>query len=241
MSKYLWLLVFLVFWPGAAWAMHLADGVLSPSWAGLWFVLVLPFWLRGLSVLRRHHNIPYFRPLVGILGAALFVISCLPVPVPLTGTCAHPCGAGLAAIFLGPSLTVVISSISLLFQALFLAHGGLSTLGANTFSFGVAGAFVGYGVYRLGLRLGLPLVVAAFLAGLLSDWFAYSTAAVQIALAVKGDSTFWHMFSVIILYFVPTQVPLGILEGIITAGACLFVQKRRPELLNIFARRKVER
>ncbi len=36
-----------------------------------------------------------------------------------------------------------------------LAHGGLTTLGANTFSMAIAGPFVSYGVYKLSLKLKL--------------------------------------------------------------------------------------
>jgi cobalt/nickel transport system permease protein len=41
------------------------------------------------------------------------------------------------------------------------------------------------------------------------------------------------MFGTILLAFVPTQLPLGILEGFITAGAVAFVRSRRPEFLGL--------
>ena len=63
-------------------------------------------------------------PLVAMLGAAVFAISCMPVPVPTAGTCSHPCGTGLAAIFVGPSRAVLLTVVALILQALFLAHGG---------------------------------------------------------------------------------------------------------------------
>lgn len=43
---------------------------------------------------------------------------------------------------------VVMGSIVLLFQALLLAHGGLTTLGANAMSMAVVGPLVAYGIYR---------------------------------------------------------------------------------------------
>ena len=43
----------------------------------------------------------------------------------------------------------------------------------------------------------------------------------------------WAMFAVIALAFMPTQVPLGITEGVVTALAYRFVLVRRPELLRI--------
>jgi cobalt/nickel transport system permease protein len=156
--------------------------------------------------------------------------------VPTAGTCSHPCGTGMAAILIGPSLTVVVASIALVLQALFLAHGGLTTLGANIFSMGVMGAFTGYGVFVLAKRLGAPWVVAAFMAGLLSDWVVYAGTSFSLATALHGDGSVASMFLTILLAFVPTQVPLGILEGFITAGAYRLVHNRRPEFLGMLAK-----
>lgn len=51
-------------------------------------------------------------------------------------------GTGLGAILFGPASVSVLGVIVLLFQALLLAHGGLTTLGANTFSMAIAGPVV---------------------------------------------------------------------------------------------------
>jgi ABC-type Co2+ transport system permease subunit len=41
------------------------------------------------------------------------------------------------------------------------------------------------------------------------------------------------MFATVVAMFAPTQVPLGIAEGIVTAIAYRFVLERRPEVLAI--------
>lgn len=218
-------------------AMHIAEGILPLPWAAFWFVLSLPFLCLGLRNLRvRSQQTPHLKPLVGLVGAAVFVISCMPIPVPTAGTCSHPCGTGMAAILIGPSLTVVVASIALILQALFLAHGGLTTLGADIFSMGVAGAFVGYGTFLAAKRLGLPPLVAAFLAGLLSDWATYTVTSLALGAALHGDGSFGIMFLAILLAFIPTQIPLGILEGFLTAGAYRLVYTRRPEFLGMLAK-----
>lgn len=220
--------------PKPAMAMHIAEGILPAPWAALWFILSLPFLAWGLRDLRlRSEKLPYTKPLVGLVGAAVFIISCMPVPVPTAGTCSHPCGTGLAAILIGPWLTIVVTSVALVLQALFLAHGGLSTLGADIFSMGVAGAFVGYGVFRLVQRLRFGWVVAAFLAGLLSDWATYTVTSVELASALRGDASFINMFTTILVAFVPTQLPLGLLEGFLSVGAYRFIRARRPELIGL--------
>ncbi|MEW6356541.1 MAG: energy-coupling factor ABC transporter permease [Planctomycetota bacterium] len=213
-------------------AMHISEGILPAPWAALWFVLSVPFLIWGLRDLRvRSEQSPYFKPLVGLVGAAVFIISCMPIPVPTAGTCSHPCGTGLAAILIGPPLTVVVTSVALVLQALFLAHGGLTTLGADIMSMGVAGAFVGYGVFLLARRVGAPLLAAAFLAGVFSDWATYSVTSFELASALHGDASLWKMFLTILVAFMPTQIPLGIFEGFLSAGAIQFSRTRRPELL----------
>ena len=125
--------------------MHISEGILPAGWCILWFALALPFVGWGVvQITRKKKADPSYIPLIGIFGAAVFVFSCFPIPVPVAGSTAHPAGTGMSAIFLGPFASVVVAFISLLLQALFLAHGGLTTLGANTFSMGILGSFGGY-------------------------------------------------------------------------------------------------
>jgi cobalt/nickel transport system permease protein len=224
----------LSFLPATAWAMHISEGILPAGWAIGWFIVALPFVVWGVREIRRQtRENTYYKSLAGLMGAAVFVISCLPVPVPGTGSCAHPTGVGLAAIFVGPAPTVVISAIALGLQALFMSHGGLSTLGANILSMGIGGAFAGYSVFRLCRGLGLPAWGAAFAAGLLSDWATYTLTSLGLASALADPANFLRMFVTILLAFVPTQVPLGILEGFISAGAYSFILSRRPDLIPV--------
>lgn len=226
--------------PSSAYAMHISEGILPPAWAGLWFAAALPFVAWGLFAIReRSRRAPEFKALVGLMGAAVFVISCMPIPVPLAGTCSHPCGTGIAAIFIGPAPTVVIASVALMLQALFLAHGGLSTLGANICSMGIAGAFTGYAVFRAARGLRLHPVAAAFLAGMLSDWATYGVTAFELAGALHGGEPLLKMLGAIAAAFVPTQLPLGILEGFLCAGAYKFISGRRPDLLALFIKKGV--
>ncbi len=226
------IVVFIFALPAPASAMHISEGILPVSWAVFWYVMSAPFILFGLRTLaRRSAKDPFTKPYVGLVGAAVFVISCMPIPVPIAGTCSHPCGTGLAAILLGPSITVVVTSVALTLQALFLAHGGISTLGANTFAMGVIGGFTGYGVFLAVRKLGLPVTVAAFAAGLLSDWATYAGTSFVLATSLHFEASFSTMFLTILLAFTPTQVPLGIIEGIISAVAYNFIHSRRPEFL----------
>jgi len=228
--------------PSPASAMHISEGILPFSWALFWFLASAPFLALGLRTLARRSEADLAsKPLVGMVAAVVFVISCMPIPVPLAGTCSHPCGTGLAAVLLGPTLGVVAAAVALLIQALFLSHGGLSTWGANLFSMGVMGSFAGYAAFR-GLRLaGIGVVAAAFCAGLVADWATYAGTAMIMAAGIRGASPFWPLAAKIALAFVPTQLPLGIVEGAITAGMVSLLRKKRPDLLARTAMSGIER
>jgi cobalt/nickel transport system permease protein len=222
----------IAFWTTPAQAMHITEGILPPAWAALWFLVAVPFVAWGLAeVNRRRREDPQSIVMVALVGSAVFVISCMPVPIPWIGSCSHPCGTGLGALLIGPGPTIVVASIALVLQALFLSHGGLTTLGANIVSMGVVGALGAYFVFH-GLRaLRVPLFVAALVAGLTSDWATYATTALELSSALHGNGPLGAMFLYVAAAFVPTQLPLGIAEGVMTAIAYRFVLTRRPELL----------
>lgn len=200
-----------------AYAMHIAEGFLPFNWAALWFIVVLPFWFWGLRSIRRTvKSNPSLKMLLGLAGAYTFVLSALKIPS-VSGSCSHPTGVGLGAILFGPAAMSILGGIVLLFQALLLAHGGLSTLGANTFSMAVVGPFVAYGLYRLVRRLGGSMAIAVFLAATLGDLMTYVTTSLQLALAFPAPAggvaasllKFMGIFAV-------TQLPLAISEGFLT-------------------------
>ncbi|MGC4431439.1 energy-coupling factor ABC transporter permease, partial [Streptococcus suis] len=109
---------------------------------------------------------------LALSGAFVFILSALKIPS-VTGSTSHPTGVGFGTAMFGPSVMVVLGTICLLFQALFLAHGGLTTLGANGFSMAVVGPFVGYFVYKLALSMKVNQRVAIFLCAFVADLATY--------------------------------------------------------------------
>ena len=213
-------------------AMHISEGILPFSWAFLWFCVVAPFVALGLRRLKQASSGDLsLKPLAGFMAAVVFIISCVPVPVPFVGVCAHPCGTAISAIVLGPAISVVVAAVALLIQALFLGHGGLTTLGANILSMGVVGSFAGFFVFRLLRAFGARLSVAGFVAGIMADWCTYATTALVMALGLKGSTPFAPLFLKVAAAFVPTQLPLGILEGAITAGMLVLLARKRPDII----------
>ena len=213
-------------------AMHISEGILPFHWAAFWSILSVPFVAYGLYRLGRLSAVDLsFKPLVGLMAAVVFIISCMPIPVPTAGSCSHPCGTAISGILVGPAISIVVAAVALLIQALFLAHGGLSTWGANLISMGVMGSFAGFLTFKALRSMKINMAVSGFMAGLLADWATYFTTSIELASGIKGDSPFMPLLWKILIAFIPTQLPLGILEGAMTAGMIVLLYKKRPDLL----------
>lgn len=212
--------------------MHIPEGLIPAQQAVAWYAPAAAFVGAGLIGLRHRLAIqPSVRPLIGLMAAFVFVISLMPLPVPGLGTVSHPCGTPMAAILLGPLTATVLGSVALLLQALFFAHGGLTTWGANIISMAVGGSFAAYGVFRISRRAGLGLGISAGVAGVIGDLVTYGITSFQIALALHGDEPVLNIWGVAFASFVPTQVPLAIAEGLFTAGVVVFIANQRAEIL----------
>ena len=110
----------------------------------------------------------------------------------------------------------ILGSIVLLFQALLLAHGGLTTLGANTVSMAIVGPLVAWAIWKgLSGRLSEKWVI--FLAASLADLLTYVMTSTQLALAYPDPmGGFMASFLKFGGIFAITQIPLAISEGILT-------------------------
>ncbi len=127
-------------------AMHIPDGYLSPVTCAVMFLLVLPFWARGVRRLRQAANARSV-PLIALLAAFTFVVMMFNVSLP-GGTTGHAVGGVLAAILLGPDVAVIAVTIALVIQALIFGDGGILALGANCFNMAVVLPYTGYGLYQ---------------------------------------------------------------------------------------------
>lgn len=219
--------------------MHIMEGFLPAAHAVGWTVASAPFVVYGARrIVKLVREKPELKMLMAASGAYVFVLSALKIPS-VTGSCSHPTGTGLAASLFGPTVTTVLGTIVLLFQALLLAHGGLTTLGANIFSMAIVGPFVAYGLFRGLQGLGVGGAVAIFFAATFGDLSTYIVTSLQLALAfpdpVSGIAGASAKFLAI---FAPTQLPLAISEGFLTAIVFNLLQsysRGELSLLNIRA------
>lgn len=213
-------------------AMHIAEGFLPPTWAAVYFVIAAPFVMIGLKQIRtKTSSNKDIKMLLGLVAAYAFILSAMKIPS-VTGSCSHPTGTGLSAMIFGPFISSVVGVIVLLFQAILLAHGGLTTLGANTVSMGIAGPIVSYLIYIALKKRNKK--AAVFLAACIGDLTTYFVTSVQLALAFPGagfGAAFIKFFSI----FSITQIPLAVVEGILTVIIFEFIESHSSKELEILS------
>jgi cobalt/nickel transport system permease protein len=212
--------------------MHIAEGFLPPAHAIGWTVAAAPFVVHGgRAVVREVRDNPESTLLLGAAGAFTFVLSAIKLPS-VTGSSSHPTGTGAGAILFRPPVMALLGTVVLLFQALLLAHGGITTLGANAFSMAIVGPWAGYGAYRLIRALGGGLLPGVFAGMALADLATYVTTSLQLALAFPdAESGVAGAALKFLGVFAITQIPLAIGEGLL--GVLLFralVTNARPDL-----------
>lgn len=223
--KMIYFLAFVMIVPNQAFAMHIMEGFLPVEWAIFWWAVTIPFLIIGFRSIRKTiKENPDTKMMLGLSGAFAFVLSALKIPS-VTGSCSHPTGVGLGTVLFGPFAMSIVGFIVLLFQSLLLAHGGLTTLGANAFSMAVVGPLIAYAVYKGASKAGLSFAFAVFLAATLGDLGTYLVTSIQLALAfpseIGGISASFTKFSSI---FALTQIPLAISEGILTVVIMNFLK-----------------
>lgn len=212
--------------------MHIMEGFLPLHWAVIWWIIAIPCLILGIIQLKKVlASDREALPLLGVTGGFIFILSSLKLPS-VTGSCSHPTGTGLSSICFGPWVTSVICAIVLLFQSLFLAHGGLSVLGANIVSMGIVGPLAGWVIYRALRDTGVNMYVTVFLTVAFTDFFTYVVTSLELALAypaeVGGIASSFILFMGI---FAVTQVPLAIVEGIVLTLIFKYIVALKPDIL----------
>ncbi|HWQ18347.1 MAG TPA: energy-coupling factor ABC transporter permease [Methanotrichaceae archaeon] len=212
--------------------MHIMEGFLPHPWWEIWFALSLPVLAYGAhktsNLIKEHREL---LPLLAVSAAFVFVLSSLKLPS-VTGSSSHPTGTGMGAILFGPWVTAVLSVIVLIYQALFLAHGGLTTLGANVFSMGIAGPAMGYLIFRAMSLARINLYASVFTAAMFADLATYIVTSLQLALAFPAASGgVMTSFQAFLAVFAITQVPLAAVEGAVTALMFKYLIRTRSDVL----------
>ena len=214
--------------------VHIIEGFLPPVWAVVWTVAAAPVVIYGarrtLSLVRVDART---KALVAVAAAFVFVLSALKLPS-VAGSSAHPTGTGVLVVLFGPAVTAFVSVIVLLYQAVLLAHGGVTTLGANVAAMGIVGPFVGWMTYRVARSVG-SVQQATFLAAAVTDWTTYLVTSVQLGLAFPAGEDLAGVAAATLDFaavFSLTQVPIGILEGVLAAAMVGYILRLETDAAN---------
>ncbi|WP_241384983.1 energy-coupling factor ABC transporter permease [Rhodococcus sp. CH91] len=215
-------------------ALHMGDGLISDR-ASAWFFVIAVI---GVSI-----AVWYARgdlnkrtvPTAAAVCALLFALRTVDVPV-LPDVSGHVVGGALAAILLGPFVGAVALTIVLVVQAFVFADGGLSALGANITNMVLvavaAGFLVAAALRALCEHRGLPpfltLGLVSFVGGVVSVLAAVTGFVVEYALS--GTTTV-PVSNIGFLY--ATHIPVGVIEGAVTAVVVLAVARVSPESVHL--------
>lgn len=201
--------------------MHIAEGYLPIAHCVAWGAACAPSLLTSRS--RAGAIAPDQRAThrAALVGAVAFGVLLTSLKLPsVAGSSSHPTGLALGTLLIGPNPMAAVALGILAVQALFLAHGGLTTIGANLFALGIAGPWLVWGVWRLLRAAGAPVAVAIGLSAIIGDLGTYLVTATQLALAHPGASgDVAGAFRAYAGVFAITQLPIAFLEGVLTVLA----------------------
>ncbi len=207
--------------------MHIPDGFLSVGVSlVLWVVAIA---VVGYALKRVNADVGERQvPLMGVLAACIFAGQMLNFSV-TGGTSGHLMGAAIATILLGPWAAILVLTCVVGVQALIFQDGGLLALGANIVNMGVIGVAVAYFAHRtLSKLLGRwsgGLFVSGFLSGWLSIFVASLACALQLALSGSSPA------NIAVPAMAGIHALIGVGEGLITAGALVFLKVARRDLV----------
>ena len=206
------------------------EGFLPSFWPIVWYIASMPVVIYGIIKIKKlADEIPESKALLAVSGAFMFILSSLKIPS-ITGSCSHPTGNGFGAAIFGPATVSVLATIVLLFQALLLFHGGITTLGANIFSMGIVGPFAAWGIFKSLSKFNVASSICVFFAAVFGNLFTYITTSFQLALAIP-EPTFQAALTTFLGIFALTQIPLAIVEGLLTVVIWDQLMRYKPKIL----------
>ena len=196
--------------------MHISEGILSPPVLGAGAVLTALGTAVGLK------KLDYDRiAQVGVLAAAFFVASL--VHVNIGPASVHLVLNGLVGLLLGWAAFPAIL-VGLALQALFFQYGGITVLCVNTLNMALPAVVCHFCFGPLLRRQSMVALGAAFACGFIS--ILLSALMVAAALIFTSES-FWAVSALL----VTANLPVMIIEGIVTTFCIGFITKVHPSLL----------
>ncbi len=197
--------------------MHISEGVLSAP------VLFSGIGLAAAGTAIGLKKLDYDKiSRAGVLGASFFVASLIHVPIGPSSI--HLILNGIVGLLLGWAAFPVIL-VALILQAMIFQFGGVTILGVNTIIMATPAVITYYLFGRLIHKGRITAAIASFGCGFISVLLS----SILVALSLYfTDDDFFEVASLVIV----SNIPVMIIEGIITALCISFLKKVQPSMLS---------
>jgi len=195
--------------------MHISDGILSSEVAITTAVITAGLVMYSLKNLKSK-NIA----LVSAMSAVFFIASF--IHIPLGPTQIHLILIGIIGVLIGPCVFLSIL-IALLFQAVLLGYGGITSLGANVIIMSLP-AYITYLVVKKGWFDRLSEKIKYFAIGFFPVLLSTFLLALILSLSKKE-----YLYASVTIFL--ANVPAMFIEGVITLFLINYLKKSSPELL----------
>lgn len=196
--------------------MHISEGVLPLTTLSAGYALSAAGVAFGLKNIREDRIVR-----TAMMSSTFFVASFIHIPIGPANV--HLVLNGLVGLLTGWSCFVAIG-IALLMQALLLQFGGITTLGVNTLNMALP-ALLCFLIFSSGISRGnIPLFPVGILCGALSSLL--SAVLLSLSLTTAGEA-FLPAAKLVLL----ANLPLMVVDGLVTGFVLLFIGKVKPEML----------
>ncbi len=205
--------------------MHIPDGFIPLSQAGIYYVVAIALAIRAFRWVFR--ELPENRIMfIPMLSAAIFALQAINIPIPW-GTSGHILGSAMSSIILGsPYAGVAVITLVLSVQTFIFYDGGYTAFGANLLAMGIVASFTGYYAFLFLRKLTGKLYPSIFM----SAWLSIVISAITVAIILAIAGTFPLKLG--IMYMGLYHAVIGVVaEGVISTMIIKFLTKVRPDVL----------
>ena len=193
--------------------MHIPDGMLPLSICAIGYGATSLMLRKSFKELKKAKDFTQIIPKISMVTAAFFIGTLINIPFPPTSV--HPLLVGLSGVILGvyAPLSIFIS----LFQAILFKHGGITTLGVNTFIFSLPALICCWSYNKIKILRNQNLdTLKNFIIGSLSTLLSVLIYSLLMAIYIPSYYNRAAELSALI-FLVIAHLPLILVEGLLFA------------------------
>ena len=209
--------------------MHMADALVSPQVAGITGLISAGVIFIATRKVR-NSDTDNIIPLMGVMGAFIFVSQMINFSVPGTGSSGHIIGGILLSSILGPWAAFITLSSVLIIQCLLFADGGLMAIGCNILNMAVCSCLIAYPFIYKPLMSYPASFTRIMFVSILSCLIGLELGAIFVTIQTELSGITALPFNKFLILMVSIHFLIGISEGIATGFILFFIQKFRPDL-----------